>query len=138
MTTTHEIPGNPSNGFAPETIARIFNDAADHSRAYVEKSLRTIQNETLELVNRRLDSNGTAISEYQNCKDFADLVNAQHKWFADLNRDYYDAWRRFSDVTQRLMADGMTHVRDEADEAEDMTATARRRSEAHESREAAE
>jgi hypothetical protein len=134
MTTTHEIHGNPPNGFAPETIARIFNDAAEHSRAYVEKSLRTIQNETLDLVNRRLDSNGSAIGEYQNCKDFADLLTLQHKWFADFNRDYYEAWWRFSEVTQHLLADGVTQAPDEADTPEDR-ASARSHDEAREAAE---
>jgi hypothetical protein len=132
-----EASNHPSNGFAPETIARIFNDAADQSRAYVEKSLRVLQGETLELVNRRIDNTGTAIHEYQNCRDFADLVTAQHKWFADLNRDYFDAWRRFGEATHRLMSDRANELDHETNELDETLRAAGREIE-REARQAAE
>jgi hypothetical protein len=104
-----------SNGFAPDAIARVVSDAAEQSHAYFEKSLRAMQSEALELMNRRLDHNGTAIGEYQSCKDFADLMTAQHKWFVDLNRDYYDTWLRFSEATHRIMTDGLSRTEEEAE-----------------------
>jgi hypothetical protein len=127
----NQEPNALPNGFAPEAITSLFNDAADHSRAYVEKSLRLLQNETLELVNRRIDNNGTAINEYRNCKDFADLMTAQHKWFSDLNRDYYDAWRRFGEATQRLVSVHAEEMRDDAHEMEDAVQDAEHEVEHH-------
>jgi prefoldin subunit 5 len=135
--TTQQSSNQTLNGFAPEAIGRIFNEAADHSRAYVEKSLRVLQDGTLELVNRRIDSTGSAIEEYRNCKDFADVVTAQHKWFADLNRDYFDAWRRFGEATQRLMSNREEELHHETDEMEETLREAGREIE-REARHAAE
>jgi len=117
MTTAQET-SNP-NGFAPEAITGLFNEAADHSRAYVERSLRLLQTETLELMNRRIDNTGAAIYDYRNCKDFADLVSAQHKWLADLSRDYFDAWLRLSEATQHLMSDRTEELDEETDKMEE-------------------
>ena len=116
MTTTQETM--TPNGFAPEAFAGLFNEAADHSRAYVERSLRLLQNETLELMNRRIDNTGAAINDYRNCKDFADLMTAQHKWFADFSRDYFDAWRRLGEATHQLMANTAVEMDDVAEHLE--------------------
>lgn len=114
MMTAQET-SNP-NSFAPETITGLFNDAADQSRAYVERSLRLLQNEALELMNRRIGNTGAIIQDYRHCKDFADLMTAQHKWFADLSRDYFDAWRRMGEATQRLMTDRSEELHGDFDE----------------------
>jgi len=101
-----------SNNSAHETMARMFSDAAEQTHAYVEKSLHALQTEALELMNRRLDHNGTAITEYQSCRDLADLMSAQHKWFAEFNRDYYEAWLRFNQAAQRIISDSTSRAAD--------------------------
>ena len=117
MRTAEQMQNPNASAHDAMWAARVFTDAAEHSRAYLEKSLRVAQQEALELLNRRLDHNGTAISQYQSCKDFADLMTAQHKWFTDLNRDYIDAWLRFNDAAQRIMSDGIAAANNGVEES---------------------
>lgn len=115
MATMQQFKKGPSNGSAHETMTRMFGDMAERTHAYLEKSLHTMQSEAMELMNRRLDHNGATLAEYHSCKDFADVMTAHHKWFADLNRDYYEAWLRMSDAAQRIIANGTSHAAEESE-----------------------
>ena len=106
MTRIHEKTSDGSNNNI-ENTSRFMTEAAEKTRDYLEKSMRLMQDEFTELVNRRLDHNGATLNECQQCKDLSALISAQHKWFENFNRDYLDSWMHFNEAAQKLFADGL-------------------------------
>jgi len=78
-----------------------------NSQAAFEDSFRTLSDEILQFITRRLEHNSAVIEQYRGCKDATDFMNAQQKWFADLAHDYSDEAARMSEVARKMFASAL-------------------------------
>jgi hypothetical protein len=71
------------------------------------KSVRTLQEESMRFLSRRMEDNAKAAKEIAACRSVPDLLVAQQKWFADTARAYGEEWVRCNElVTEMLEENG--------------------------------
>lgn len=88
-----------------------FSEMMNQSRAYFERSVAAMREETVELLHRQHDRNGEVLAEYQGgTPNFAKLTAAQEKWFVDTSRDMYEATMRLHETARAIMAESLESV----------------------------
>ena len=73
-----------------------------NSQTAFEDGVRTMSDETLQFINKRLEHNSRTIEQYRECKDASDFVNVQQKWLVNLAHDYNDEALRMSEVARKM------------------------------------
>jgi hypothetical protein len=100
---------------APEEApAAMFNallngpvGAMERSANIFGRGVRTLQEEGMRFLSRRMEDNAKAAKEMAACRNVPDLLLAQQKWFADTARAYGEEWVRCSElVTEMLEENG--------------------------------
>jgi hypothetical protein len=103
------MPRLPDKEEIPSPLAGLmkFNgameEAAARSRAAMETALKSLQEESVEFMNRRIERNAHAMEEGRNCRSMMDLVAMQQKWAAEFAKDCFDESLRLSGVMQKWM-----------------------------------
>ena len=106
---------------SPTTLAPLdaFNGplakVMDQYRLMFQKMLHAMQQESLLLVNRRLEHAGRAIEGSRDCQGVMGLVAVQQEFLMDMARDYAVQTRRFADLVLELAADGTAGISKAAD-----------------------
>ena len=98
--------------FERDTLAAFapLNEMVNQSRAYFERSMTAMREETLELLNRLHVRNGEVLAAATRSGDLAALSAAQEKWFTELGRDVYETGVRVHVAHRNLFADGLENV----------------------------
>lgn len=88
-----------------------FEDAMKRGQESFATGLRTLQEESLEFLKRRLEHTSECVEQSHRSGNINDLFVVQQKWMADLAHDCYDESVRFGSLMQRLMqqASGFPH-----------------------------
>jgi hypothetical protein len=84
-----------------------FANIMKNAQGAFEDSFRTMSDEALHFINRRLEHNGEIIEQCRDCKDVSALMTAQQKWFMDMARDYYDEAMRMGEVSRKVFANSL-------------------------------
>ncbi len=82
-----------------------FGDALERSRTAFEKTMKSLQDESLQFVKTRMDHTTKLIEESRHCDNMFELFAVQQKWMTNLARDYYEEGIRFGHVMQDWVRD---------------------------------
>jgi hypothetical protein len=91
----------PANAF---TV--MFNGSAgavERSASLFGKSMRSLQEESMRFLTRRMEDNAKAAKEIVACRSFPDLLAVQQKWFADTARAYGEEWLRCGELVTEML-----------------------------------
>ena len=110
--STSGLPFWPEKLVSPEGA---FGDLMKNTQAAMQSNYRTISDETLQFINKRLAHNSESIEQCRNCDDVGTLMMAQQKWMMDLAHDYYDEAVRIGELTGKMFADGFASDKPGAD-----------------------
>jgi len=82
----------------------------DQNWSAFQKILHAMQEESLNLVNRRLEHTSHAIESSRDCQGFSGLLSVQQEWMLDFARDYAEHNKRFVDIMRGAAEDGGSRV----------------------------
>ena len=97
------------------TFARPITDTMERSREVIVSGLKTLQDETIRMVDRRFERDSEALREYQSCRNLVDLLAVQQKWLAGVSLDYYHGGMRLGRVVQDIMVDEASELSEAAE-----------------------
>jgi hypothetical protein len=95
------------------TLNGSFSKMIDWNRSFVEKTLRTTQEESLRFINRRLERNARTLENLRNSQGLSGLIAAEQDWFVCAARDYVEGTEKLSGILLELAATGTKEVVEE-------------------------
>ncbi len=98
------------NAFWFDTMASpdgAFGNLMKNAQSAIEDSYRTMSDETLQFINKRLEHNSEAMEQCRDCRDVSALMSVQQKWIMDMAHDYYDEAARMGEVTRKVLVSGL-------------------------------
>jgi len=95
------------------SLNQSFAESMDRSRALFERSLSVWQEETLSLIERRLEHGREAIASWRETEDLNDAIAVQRKWMSEMASDYRDVMMRAAERVQSVLIEGVATVKDE-------------------------
>jgi hypothetical protein len=104
---------NPKTA-TPDTSSMLlhFNGnmtaALDRHRELMAKTMRTLQDEIADFVDRRLEHDRSAMARYRACADLADVLSANRAWANEFAKDYYEGSAKIGEALRSVMADAFT------------------------------
>jgi len=115
MTVSHSEQ-SAANAVVSEFMASLnhsFAETMDRSRTLFERGLSVWQEETLALIERRLEHGREAIASWRESEDLNDAIAAQRKWMSEMASDYRDVMMRAAERVQSVLIEGVVTVKDE-------------------------
>src|SRR5258706_15051067 len=88
------------------TLNGSFAKMLDWNRTFVEKTLRTTQEESLRFINRRLERNARTLESLRNSQGLSGLIAAEQDWLVSAARDYVEGTETLSGIFLELAATG--------------------------------
>jgi hypothetical protein len=105
-----------ANNSTREMMAGPLTDTIERSRDVILNGLKTLQDETMRLVDRRFERNSELLRECQSCRNIVDLMAVQQRWLTSIGLDYYQGGMRLGRVVQEIMSEEVMEL-GEASEA---------------------
>ncbi|MDE3116914.1 MAG: hypothetical protein KGL26_15035 [Pseudomonadota bacterium] len=96
------------------SLNHSFAESLDHSRTLFERGLSVWQEETLALIERRLEHGREAIASWRESEDLNDTIATQRKWIAQMASDYRDGMMRAAERVQSAMIEGVATAKSSA------------------------
>jgi hypothetical protein len=93
-------------------MARIM----DHNWSLFQKTVQTMQEESLRFFNRRLEHTSHVMENSRDFQGVSGLMQLQHEWMLDLARDCSEQATRFADRIRDLAADSTERFAEESAE----------------------
>jgi hypothetical protein len=90
--------------------------AMDRSASMFGKGMRTMQQEGLKFMTRRIEDNMKAIEKFGTCRSVPDFLAAQQQWLSDAARAYNEEWAKCSELMVDIARDEsepIDHAQDE-------------------------
>jgi len=88
----------------------------DQNWSTFQKVMHAVQEESLNLVNRRLEHTSQAIESSRDCEGFSGLLSVQQGRMLDFARDYAEHSKRFVDIMRGVAEDGASKVTEASSE----------------------
>ncbi|HEX4080947.1 MAG TPA: hypothetical protein VHX61_18950 [Rhizomicrobium sp.] len=88
----------------------------DQNWSMFQKIMHAMQEESLSLVNRRLEHTSHAIESSRECEGISGLFSVQQEWMLDFARDYSEHSKRFAEIMRGLAEDGASRVTEASSE----------------------
>jgi hypothetical protein len=82
----------------------------DQNWSMFQKIMHAVQEESLSLVNRRLEHTSHAIESSRECEGISGLISVQQEWMLDFARDYAEHSKRFAEIMRGAAEDGASRV----------------------------
>ena len=89
------------------SLNHSFAESMDRGRALFERGLSVWQEETLALIERRLEHGRDAIASWRESEDLNDALAAQRKWMTEMASDYRDGMMRAAERVQSALIEGI-------------------------------
>ncbi len=99
------MSSNASSSNATEqlsTIAATFGKVMEHNRALCEKMFRSAQEESLHLIQRRLERDAQALEAMRDSKSLSDVISAQQDWLEESTREYFAQMQKLGGLFREL------------------------------------
>ena len=93
------------SGNSREMLTRPLTDTMERSREVILNGLKTLQEETIKLVDRRFERDSELLRECQNCRNIVELLASQQRWLAGVSLDYYHGGMRLGRAVQDMMSE---------------------------------
>jgi chromosome segregation ATPase len=84
----------------------------DQNWSNFQRLMHAVQEESLNLVNRRLEHTSHAIESSRECEGLSGLLSVQQEWMVDFARDYAEHGKRFAEIMRGAAQDGASKVTD--------------------------
>ena len=115
MTVSHSEHSAATNVLSDFMVSlnHSFAESMDRSRALFERGLSVWQEETLALIERRLEHGREAIASWRESEDLNDALAAQRKWMTEMASDYRDGLMRTAERVQSALIEGVATAKSE-------------------------
>jgi len=77
--------------------------AIEKSATALGQNMRSLQDEGVRFVTRRVEDNLRAAEQFGKSKSLPELFAAQQKWFADMTRAYSEEWAKCGELLSEAM-----------------------------------
>ena len=94
-----------SGNSSRDAIAGPLTGTMERSRDVILNGLKTLQDETIRLVDRRLERNSELLRECQSCRNIVDFMAVQQRWLTGISIDYYQGGMRLGRVMQEILSE---------------------------------
>ncbi len=84
------------------TVAVSFGKVVEHNRELCEKIFRSAHEESLRLLNNRLERDARALEAMRDSTSLSDLLTAQQEWLHESTRDYFEQMHKLSGLFWQL------------------------------------
>jgi hypothetical protein len=84
------------------TIAVSLGKVVEHNRELCAKMFQSAQEESLRVINGRLERDAKALEAMRDSKSLSDLLSAQQDWLHESTRDYFDQMHKLSGLFWQL------------------------------------
>ena len=84
------------------TIAASFGKLVENNRGLCEKMFRSAQEESLRLIQRRLERDAQALEAMRDSKSLSDVISAQQDWLQESTREYFAQMQKLGGLFQEL------------------------------------
>lgn len=114
MTVSHSEHSAANNVLSDFMVSlnHTFAESLDRSRTLFERGLSVWQEETLALIERRLEHGREAIVSWRESEDLNDALAAQRKWMTEMASDYRDGMMRTAERVQSALIEGVATAKD--------------------------
>lgn len=109
-------PDAPPASPIPSVMAGPLAGAMDRSASMFGKGMRTMQQEGLKFMTRRMEDNMKAIEKFGACRSVPDFLAAQQQWLSDAARAYNEEWVKCSELMVDIARDESEPTDDAQDE----------------------
>ena len=94
-----------SSNSSRDMMTGSLTETVERSREVILTGLKTLQEETIRIVDRRFERDSEALRECQNCRNIVDLLAVQQRWLAGISLDYYHGGMRLGRAMQEMMSE---------------------------------
>ena len=82
-----------------------WSESMDRSRELIVNGVRNLQEQTLRLIDQRLERDAEAIRDYRRCRTIADILSVQQKWLSGVGLDLFEGGMRMGQLMQEMVSE---------------------------------